>query len=117
MIECNCTNEALRELYAKTAKERDELADQVRQLHKLANGQAAEIARLQNAAYWRDEWRSAEDSPPEPGERVLVDNGGMVLECYRKMHHGVLEWCRMGMPENWLKPKYWRPLPAPHEKE
>lgn len=97
MIECHYANEAMRELYAKAAKERDELAA------KIAAGE-------------RDGWRSVEESLPEPGERVLVDNDGMVMECYRKQSHGTIVWSRMGMPENWLHPKYWRPLPLPCTK-
>jgi hypothetical protein len=60
-------------------------------------------------------WISVEERLPEPGERVLVSNGGFVCESFLSQSG---KWQRGGVDMFFMTPTHWMPLPeAPKEVE
>lgn len=53
-------------------------------------------------------WISVEERLPEPGERVLVSNGGFVCESFLSQSG---KWQRGGVDMFFMTPTHWMPLP------
>lgn len=60
------------------------------------------------------EWISVKDRLPEPGERVLVSDGGFVCESYLNIRD---KWVRAGVELSFMVPRYWKPMPEPPGEE
>ena len=59
-------------------------------------------------------WISVKDRLPDPGERVLVSNGKMVMEAYRTIYGN---WERFGTRLFCIEPIEWVPMPKGSQDE
>ena len=59
-------------------------------------------------------WISVKDRLPDPGERVLVSNGKMVMEAYRTIYGN---WERFGTRLFCMEPIEWMPMPKGSQDE